>query len=330
MSEPTEASLQEDVEAIALPRGRLPGSDGHFRAREYLTTRLQAIGLEPYRGSEFALSYRSPVDRRLELHNLVGVIPGRDRRAAPLLIGAHYDSVIAAPCADDNAAAVAITLAAAETLRATSCERDIVVALFDAEEPPHYLGPAMGSTRFYEDRRDVRGFHSAIVMDLIGHELGLPLPGLANLLVVSGMESSGALPELIDACPRPKGLPLVLAQNEVIGDQSDYHVFRLNDVPYLFLTCGRWEHYHAPTDTPDRLAYGKMVLIGNYLLALARTLAGADLSSRQPDTTAIEIRYLRQALGPVLPVVLQQLGLEDLRTREDLRRLAAGLQAIGL
>jgi hypothetical protein len=34
--------------------------------------------------------------------NLVGVIKGRNPRLAPILVGAHYDSAIAAPCADDN------------------------------------------------------------------------------------------------------------------------------------------------------------------------------------------------------------------------------------
>ena len=42
---------------------------------------------------------------------MVGVVKGRSRSPlAPVLVGAHYDSVIAAPCADDNAAAVAIAL----------------------------------------------------------------------------------------------------------------------------------------------------------------------------------------------------------------------------
>jgi Zn-dependent M28 family amino/carboxypeptidase len=47
--------------------------------------------------------------------NLAGVIPGSNPHLAPLLVGAHYDSVIAAPCADDNAAAVAIAFSAAES-----------------------------------------------------------------------------------------------------------------------------------------------------------------------------------------------------------------------
>ena len=214
------------------------GSPGHAQARAYLERRLAELGLTPYRGEGFALGYRN-VRAHVESYNLVGVLPGRERELPPVLVGAHYDSVIAAPSADDNAAAVAIALAAAEILKATERARDVVIALFDAEEPPYFLGPAMGSIRFCEDQADARGFHAAVVMDLVGHDFALPLPGLANLLVATGIESSGALPALVDACPRPAQLPLVVVHNDVVGDMSDHHAFRLRDVPYLFLSCGR-------------------------------------------------------------------------------------------
>jgi hypothetical protein len=321
--------LRADVEAIARPEGRMVGSPGHGRARAYLERRLGELGLAPYRGESLALSYLHS-DGGVESHNQVGVIPGTDRALAPLVIGAHYDSVIAAPSADDNAAAVAIALSAAAALGATPRARDIAIALFDAEEPPYFLGPDMGSVRFCASQTDARGVHAALVMDLVGHDFALPLPGLANLLVAVGVESSGALPGLLDACPRPATLPLVAAHNEVVGDMSDHHAFRLRGVPYLFLTCGRWTHYHRESDTPDRLAWGKMVLIRDYLVALAGAMADGDLATPPVDTTAMEIRYLEAALGPVLPVVLPSLGLGALKTRADLQRLAAGFQALGV
>jgi hypothetical protein len=305
------------------------GSAGHARARAYLERRLGELGLAPYRGDSYALSYRNP-RARVESHNMVGVLPGRERRLPPVLIGAHYDSVIAAPSADDNAAAIAIALSAAEVLTATDRARDVVIALFDAEEPPYFLGPAMGSIRFCEDQADARGFHAAIVMDLVGHDFALPRPEVANLLVATGIESSGALPALIDACPRPARLPLAVAHNDVVGDMSDHHAFRVRGVPYLFLSCGRWAHYHRETDTPDRLAWGKMALIRDYLVSLTGALAETDLAAPPVDTTAMEIRYLEAALGPILPAVLALLRMSSLKTRSDLVRLAIGLQSLGV
>jgi hypothetical protein len=325
----TALTVREDVEAICLREGRMVGSPGHARVRAYLEQRLAGLGLVPYRGRAFALGYRNGRGRT-ESHNLVGVIPGRDRRLPPALVGAHYDSVIPAPCADDNAAAVAIALSAARALSATPSARDIVIALFDAEEPPYFLSEDMGSVRFCAEQADARGFHIALVMDLVGHDFALPLPGLANLLVAVGIESSGALPALIDVCPRPAALPLVVVPNDVVGDMSDHHAFRMRGVPFLLLSCGRWQHYHMETDTPDRLAWTKMELIRDYVVSLTAALAETDLAAPPVDTTAMEIRYLEAALGTALPTVLGALRLTSLKSRADLTRLAFGLQSLGV
>lgn len=50
--------------------------------------------------------------------------------------------------ADDNAAAIALEVAA--RLRARPAARPVVIAQFDAEEPPFFHAPAMGSTRFHD------------------------------------------------------------------------------------------------------------------------------------------------------------------------------------
>ena len=138
--------LEGDVLALALPEGRMVGTPGHDQARCYLLDRMDAIGLRPFTGDSFELPYQ--VDGQ-EFCNLVGIAPGADPNKAPVLIGAHYDSVIPAPCADDNAAALAIALGAAEQPITTPAARTVVIAVSDAAEPPHYPGPSMGSTRFY-------------------------------------------------------------------------------------------------------------------------------------------------------------------------------------
>ena len=72
---------------------------------------------------------------------------------------------------------MAITLAIAEHLRATPPARDVLVAFFDAEEPPYFLSQAMGSVRFVLDQMDAprRGL-CALIQDLTGHDVSLPLP----------------------------------------------------------------------------------------------------------------------------------------------------------
>jgi hypothetical protein len=335
--------LQKDVYALATPAGRKVGAPGHDAAKAYLLTRLTSLNLLPYQGDSAELSYESG---RQTFANLVAVAAGLDRQLAPIVIGAHYDSVIDSYCADDNAAAVAIALSAVELLSQSNLTRDVVLALFDAEEPPYYLSSDMGSIRFYREQRRAEGFHAALIMDLVGHDVDMPIPGLqplkgllANLLFVMGAESHGSLPNVLKACLPGRELPILATPNRNVGDMSDHHIFRLDGVPYLFLSCGQWPHYHRVTDTPDRLNYQKMAKIRDFVVRLCRTLDGINLSPSQSpptpqiaengvvDTTDVEIELIHSALGQSLTAVLPALGLKSLATRQDLDRLAAQFQS---
>ncbi len=327
--------LRAEVKALARPEGRVVGSSGHELARRHLEGRLRMLGLAPYRGHTIALPYRASGQ---DFCNLIAVAPGKDSSLAPILIGAHYDSVIAAPCADDNAAAVAIALAAGEHFRASPLERDVIVALFDAEEPGWFRTPAMGSVRFYEDQRRDAGFHAVLIMDLVGHDVPAPtpalgelVPGFSQLLFLTGAESHPALPVVVrDA--RVEGLPVVATLNRRVGDMSDHGIFRIHGVPYLFLSCGRWRHYHTPEDTPEKLNYEKMGRIREYLIGLAGQLGSTallplDRPGREQDTTAFEIGLIQEALGePGLRFLLAAVGMARLETSAHLDALAARLQ----
>ena len=186
--------------------GRMVGSVGHEHARDFLCKRLSSLSLEYYNGADgYVQSYQSDGQ---SFCNLLGVIPGADRQARPVLLGAHYDSVIDAPCADDNAAAVAITLAVAARLRVEPPARDVLVAFFDAEEPPYFLSQAMGSVRFVLDQMDGRGVGCALIQDLTGHDVSLPvpvvgavaLPRIRDLVFMTGAESHPQLADLVRGC----------------------------------------------------------------------------------------------------------------------------------
>ena len=59
-----------------------------------------------------------------------------------MLLGAHYDTCDSLPGADDNAAAVAVLLDVAAQMPHETLERSVMLAFFDAEEPPHFLSLA--------------------------------------------------------------------------------------------------------------------------------------------------------------------------------------------
>ena len=105
--------LENDVYELCQPCGRRVGTEGHQIAERWVEQRLSEIGCLPYRGDRFSLPYEM---NGVKFTNFAGVIAGQDRTLPPILIGAHYDSVIDAPCADDNGAAVAISLAVANQI----------------------------------------------------------------------------------------------------------------------------------------------------------------------------------------------------------------------
>lgn len=341
---PVATRLRKDVEDICFFEGRVTGTAGHARAEAILSRRLAEIGCRPYQGNDFRLPYRHG---NQSFVNLVGVIPGAGgAELPPVLVGAHYDSVIEAPCADDNAAAVALALEAGRAAAEAPLERDLIVAIFDAEEPPHFQGSTMGSINFYEHQTDGRGFHAAVVMDLVGHDVplgpdrigamlrmpaGTPgLPDLRDLLFVTGAESHPALPGIIESISDAKGVRVLPTLNEYVGDMSDHGIFRKNGVPYFFLSCGHWEHYHRTTDTPDRLNFEKMAAISVYLNTLLRSLAATDLPGGlgMCDPVALEIERMQSILGPVLPALTGKPG--PLRTREDVGAVVSKMRSTGL
>ena len=79
---------------------------------------------------------------------------------------------------------------------------------------------------------------------------------------------------------------------------SDHHIFRANEVPYLFLSCGMWVHYHQDTDTPERLNYTKTEGVARYLSTLAGAISSKEMAGEFEgyDTTEIELGYIRESL----------------------------------
>ena len=319
-------NIVKDTAALALPEGRRVGQPGHGIVREYLLGRFTEIGLAPFSGEDFELPFSGGGE---SFCNLAARIPGNNPGLDPVLIGAHYDSVIDAPCADDNATAVAVVLAAAEHFKDHAPERDLVVVLFDSEEPPFFQTPLMGSTRFYEDHCTGMRFACVLIMDLIGHDVAIKhdaarfMPTLKRLVFVLGSESDEALPGIVErAGSQAKGLKVFPTLNRYIGDMSDHHAFRLGGQPFLFLSCGQGRHYHLPSDNIEWINFNKVKHVFALVVDLVRCLDSTEMSGKQTDPAEFEIRMIRKLIGPAFPVFLKMLGLSKLTDRSDLDVLA--------
>jgi hypothetical protein len=83
------------------------------------------------------LEVRNRIGERVEQAvNVLGEIPGTDRRDEIVMIGAHFDTWHASPNASDNTSGVAVVLEAARILKAVGAKprRTIRVALWSGEE----------------------------------------------------------------------------------------------------------------------------------------------------------------------------------------------------
>lgn len=310
--------MRELIEFLCSPtcNGREPGTPGGVAARDRIARELEAARLQPL-GDQGGWLQTVPRCG----HNVVGRVPGQGPLAArAIVVGAHFDHLGADGRrvywgADDNAAAVAILVDVARALAANPPGgRQVIVCAFDGEEPPHFLTQTMGSMGWVKHPPvPLASIDAMVCMDLVGHAVGGPRfpEAVRRSLFVLGAERSPGTARLVDGvAARAEGVVPRRLNMDVVPPMSDYHAFEQAGVASIFLTCGRWEHYHQPTDTPDRLDYPKIAATARFLEDLTRALATRpdapvrhDPRARDDAATLRSLREVGQLLLPVVPQV---------------------------
>ena len=276
--------MQTRVEHLASPEleGRAPGTPGGLLARAYVEAAFTELGLTPAGEN----GYQQPIPE-INGANLLGVIPGTGPHADRyIVLNAHYDHLginfgNVYPGADDNASGVAVLLDVANQLiEQGGLDRSVLIMSVDAEEPPHFYEPAMGSIYFVDhptvplDKIDMM-----VNLDLIGHPLGPPTlpPEVRNTILVMGAEKSPGVGAIIDrlSADTDRIFPRRL-DADIIPPMSDHYAFQRAEIPFLFFNIGRDRHYHTPEDTAEKLDYPKMVAVADYLAILITELAGRE------------------------------------------------------
>lgn len=222
-------------------------------------------------------------------HNVVASLPAvRDKKAPPLLIGAHYDTVAESPGADDNASGLAVILEAAEQLAQVQLARPVHFIGFCLEEW-NLLGSRAYAAHLRKQGREIRG---AIVLECVGFAsqaegsqtqppIPVKVPATGDFLGVVGNEPAKTLVETIvqagqQAAAPLKAIPLVVpGQGEQFPDtrRSDHASFWAYGFPAVMLTDTanfRNPHYHQPTDTLETLNL-------EFLAKVAATVTAAAL-----------------------------------------------------
>lgn len=274
--------LRRDVTILALDIGpRHTGLPARLDlAADFLESALVAAGLRVTRQRFDTFG--------VTCSNLIATPADRDDRQPCLVLGAHYDSVINCPAANDNGSGVAGVLALARRWAAAGPppgKLGIRFVLFANEEPPHFHQPTMGSLVYAQSCRergdDLRGM---ICLETIGcykHEPGsqtwpneLPgvvrrmLPDAGNFILWAGnWASRGFIRRCGEVFARQAKFPLLAtAVPDALGEigWSDHWSFNQCGYEAVMVTDTapfRYHHYHRSTDTPDKLDFDSMARV---------------------------------------------------------------------
>jgi hypothetical protein len=199
-----------------------------------------------------------------------------------VLVGAHYDSVFGSPGANDNGSGVAAMLALARRFAGKQNYRTLRFVAFVNEEPFYFQSTEMGSY-VYAGRCRERGdqISGMISLETIGYFSGqpgsqrYPVPGLGLLYprtgdfigFVSNIDSRsflrGAIGEFrrhaqvaSEGAALPSAVPGVGWSDQWAFWQHGYRGIMVTDTAPF-----RYPHYHAASDTPDKLDYDSMTRV---------------------------------------------------------------------
>lgn len=242
----------------ALASGPRPtGTPAEARAAAYVEKILTAEGYKIERQPV-------PLPGGGESANVVALAdldPEKDRY---LLLGAHYDTVVGSPGANDNASGVAVLLEVARVLAARPARLPVVFVAFGAEEgrpgPQHQ---SLGGSRHYAQGltpEAARNLAAMINLDMIGR--GDALLSTLRLNMKRGVHQrmlglAGGL-----------GVP---AREHLTPQVSDSVPFASRGIETGWLWTGVEPSYHSPLDTPEKVTPETLDWAGRLTLATIRS-----------------------------------------------------------
>ncbi|MEX0681259.1 MAG: M28 family peptidase [Balneolales bacterium] len=234
--------------------------------------------------------------RKFEEHNIISIIPGVDDslKNEIVILTAHYDHLglgepnehndIIFNGADDNASGTSVLIQIADAFRQAADEgyrpsRTIVFLHVAAEEwgligARHYVANPLFPNN---------NVTANVNVDMIG-SVDIEYSGRKDTsyiyIIGAGLVSSKLEALVNDANKSTVNLKLDELYNDInhpssLYRRSDHWAFGEIGVPFVFFFSGLHDHYHVPSDTPDRLSWSlissRAKLITDLVWRLAET-----------------------------------------------------------
>jgi hypothetical protein len=243
------------------------------RAADYIQQRWNAAG-QKAQIAEFT-------SRGVKCRNIWCQRKGTRKPEEIVLIGAHYDSAIGSPAANDNGSGIAALLCLGKEFAEFEPERTLKFVAFTNEEQPYFQRNDMGSyVHAAGCRKRKDNIVAMLSLETIGYYSDRPgsqsypatlrpyFPTTGNFIAFVGNTESEKLVKQVTGSFRqhakfpsegaalPAGLPGVGWSDHWSFWQFGYPAAMVTDTA-LF----RYPHYHKATDTPDKIDFAKLARV---------------------------------------------------------------------
>lgn len=260
--------------------------DSLNKAADYITEKFKEYGYRPQ-----IQSYN--IGNRI-YKNIIAKKTGNKIPQEIVIIGAHYDSVVGSPGANDNGSGVSTLLELSRLCSRTDIDKSIKFIAFVNEEPPFYLSGNMGSRVYAKDaKKRSEDIKTMISLETIGYysqepkSQSYPLffykffyPDRANFIAVVGNFKSYRLVKRIkeafkrnstfniESVVAPEIIPGVNFSDHDSFWKYGYQACMVTDTAFY-----RYPYYHTIEDTFEKIDYGKLtkVVKGLYYVLLELT-----------------------------------------------------------
>jgi len=232
-------------------QGRLPETEGHEKARSFLTEEMLESGFFDTIGEKPFTAVQRNRDgetvREFTGRNLIAVIDMDPNDTKPVLVvTAHYDHIGVRNGeiyngADDNASGSAALFAIAQSFRSAPPDHDIIFAWLDVEESGLQGAYALVADDMFKGRPAVN-----LNLDMISQN--------ESEIYLSGTYHYPKLGELLKHTASGTGINVKYGHDRPEdGGQdwtlaSDHAAFHTVGIPFVYFGVEDHDHYHKPTD----------------------------------------------------------------------------------
>jgi glutaminyl-peptide cyclotransferase len=245
-----------DVQTQVAFGSRVPGTEGHAKALEWIRTELESAGWQVEIQKSEALG-----------HPVENIVAKRNDQPPQIIIGAHYDTRMFAdqdpdpaqhtkyvPGANDGASGVAVLLGLARSLPKETVP--IWLVFFDTEDNGNIEGWdwILGSREFVKNNPIQP--RAAIVVDMIGDK---------DLNVYKERNSNPDLNDEIWTVAKESGYDSKFISEYKYSMIDDHTPFLQAGIPAVDIIDFDYPYWHTVQDTPDKVSAESLQAVGETL-----------------------------------------------------------------